>query len=156
MVEQMRLEVPYVNTADNEADFFTKPLCSKVFHAMRDVIMNVPESQRENGKALKAYLATRRSPSPWKDPTASESPEALWARLFAEYGGAELPDVSRVPDGTTQSVYWVDGSTIMRTSRAGVWDYALEDEPSSVHGGVLSSDVLSQDGAPHGLYAPVA
>merc|ERR1712086_43386 len=74
MVEQMRLEVPYVNTADNEADFFTKPLCSKVFHAMRDVIMNVPESQRENGKALKAYLATRRSPSPWKDPTASESP----------------------------------------------------------------------------------
>ena len=35
----------------------------------------------------------------------------------------------------------------------GVWDYSVseEAEPSSVHGGVLSSDVLSGDGAPHGL-----
>ena len=76
-----------------------------------------------------------------------------WARLFAEYGGASLPDVSLVPNGTTQSVYWVDGSTIVRVSRDGVWDYSVSDEgePSSVHGGVLSSDVLSRDGAPHGL-----
>ena len=64
-----------------------------------------------------------------------------------------LPDVSLVPDGTTQSVCWVDGSTIVRASRDEVWDYSVsgEDKPSSVHGGVLSSDVLSRDGAPHGL-----
>ena len=152
MVEQMRLEVPYVNTADNEADFFTKPLCSKVFHAMRDVIMNVPLSQRENDKSLKAYLATRRSPPKWVDPSewssASESPEALWERLFSEYGGASLPDASQVPDGTAQSVYWVDGSTIVRVNRNGVWGYRVDDEsvyaPGSVRGGhpVLSSDVL--------------
>jgi hypothetical protein len=41
-VENMQLVVPYVNTLDNMADFFTKPLDSKAFHAMRNVIMNVP------------------------------------------------------------------------------------------------------------------
>ena len=37
----MEISVPYVNTADNIADFFTKPLEPRVFRAMRDVIMNV-------------------------------------------------------------------------------------------------------------------
>ena len=42
LIERMELRVPYVNTADNIADFFTKPLEPRVFRAMRDVIMNVP------------------------------------------------------------------------------------------------------------------
>ena len=42
MVENMRLRVPYVNTVDNLADFFTKPLPARVFIQMRDTIMNVP------------------------------------------------------------------------------------------------------------------
>ena len=40
MVEAMELEVPFVRTDDNIADFFTKPLAGKKFHAMRRVIMN--------------------------------------------------------------------------------------------------------------------
>ena len=42
MVENERLRVPYVNTADNMADFFTKALPVKPFVAMRALIMNVP------------------------------------------------------------------------------------------------------------------
>ena len=41
-VERHQLRVPYVNTADNLAYFFTKPLAAKQFYAMRDQIMNVP------------------------------------------------------------------------------------------------------------------
>ena len=36
------IDVPYVRTVDNIADFFTKPLPAKVFYAMRDAIMNIP------------------------------------------------------------------------------------------------------------------
>ena len=45
LVEELRLTVPYVNTADNMADFFTKPLKNKMFYAMRDRIMNVCPTQ---------------------------------------------------------------------------------------------------------------
>ena len=38
-VENLKLTVPYVNTVDNLADFFTKPLVSKTFFRMRDRIM---------------------------------------------------------------------------------------------------------------------
>jgi hypothetical protein len=41
LVEDNRLVVPYVNTADNLADFFTKPLAAKVFYRLRNEIMNV-------------------------------------------------------------------------------------------------------------------
>ena len=44
MVENMKIRVPYVNTADNLADFFTKPLPARVFVPMRDAIMNCPMS----------------------------------------------------------------------------------------------------------------
>ena len=44
MVESMCISVPYVNTADNLADFFTKPLVPRTFLSMRDKIMNVPRS----------------------------------------------------------------------------------------------------------------
>ena len=33
--------VPFVRTADNLADFFTKPLSAKVFFPMRDTIMSL-------------------------------------------------------------------------------------------------------------------
>ena len=41
MVEENRVSVPYVNTADNMADFFTKPLKWDRFRLLRDRIMNV-------------------------------------------------------------------------------------------------------------------
>ena len=41
MVEKHRVSVPYVNTADNMADFFTKPLKWDRFRLLRDRIMNV-------------------------------------------------------------------------------------------------------------------
>ena len=40
MVENMEIEVPFVRTADNIADFFTKPFNASKFHAMRKIIMN--------------------------------------------------------------------------------------------------------------------
>ena len=40
-VENGEIVVPYVNTQDNEADFFTKPLEGKLFFELRDRIMNV-------------------------------------------------------------------------------------------------------------------
>ena len=43
-VERLEIRVPFVRTADNLADFFTKPLPSKQFFALRDIIMNVPSS----------------------------------------------------------------------------------------------------------------
>ena len=39
-VEENMIEVPYVRTVDNLADFFTKPLLGDVFIRMRDQIMN--------------------------------------------------------------------------------------------------------------------
>ena len=47
MVENMRIQVPYVNTVDNLADFFTKPLPARVFVPMRDTIMNYPAAAGE-------------------------------------------------------------------------------------------------------------
>ena len=43
-VENMQLRVPFVKTVDNLADFFTKPLTSKNFYRMRDILMNVPRA----------------------------------------------------------------------------------------------------------------
>ena len=41
LVEEHRITVPYVNTLDNMADFFTKSLPAKSFFKMRDHIMNI-------------------------------------------------------------------------------------------------------------------
>ena len=41
MVESGEIVVPYVNSEENLADFFTKPLTAKKFFTMRDRIMNV-------------------------------------------------------------------------------------------------------------------
>ena len=43
LVENGRIAVPYVKSIDNLADFFTKPLPSSVFTAMRDKVMNLKD-----------------------------------------------------------------------------------------------------------------
>ena len=40
MVEELEINVPYVKTDDNLADFLTKPLPPKRFHHLRSIIMN--------------------------------------------------------------------------------------------------------------------
>ena len=40
MVERGQLRVPFVGTADNLADFFTKPLKPARFFTLRNMIMN--------------------------------------------------------------------------------------------------------------------
>ena len=40
-VESHELSVPFVRSADNLADFFTKPLAAPAFFPMRDKIMNI-------------------------------------------------------------------------------------------------------------------
>ena len=40
--------MPFVATADNVADFFTKPLMGKEFFRMRDRVMNVAHSDRSS------------------------------------------------------------------------------------------------------------
>ena len=47
-VENGKLRVPFVPTKDNVADFFTKPLTGKTFFDMRDKVMNVRRSSRDN------------------------------------------------------------------------------------------------------------
>ena len=42
LVENHQITVPYVNTHDNLADFFTKPLPWRRFVELRNAIMNVP------------------------------------------------------------------------------------------------------------------
>ena len=62
-MENGRIRVPYVATANNMADFFTKPLPAKTFFRMRDAIMNLDaEAMKKegevvsNGDALAAQL----------------------------------------------------------------------------------------------------
>ena len=42
LVEEHVIRVPFVATADNVADFFTKALDAKSFFRFRNIIMNVP------------------------------------------------------------------------------------------------------------------
>ena len=41
MVEAFELQVPFVGTADNVSDFFTRALDAKTFFRFRNIIMNV-------------------------------------------------------------------------------------------------------------------
>ena len=43
MVESQEIVVPLVNTHDNDADFFTKPLAPKRFKFLRRKVMNLTE-----------------------------------------------------------------------------------------------------------------
>ena len=51
MVESFELEVPFVRTDDNIADFFTKPLSAAKFYDMRRKIMNEPSAERSASAA---------------------------------------------------------------------------------------------------------
>ena len=50
-VDGHQLSVPYVNTSDNLADFFTKPLEPKDFFRFRNIIMNWPSAQAKSARA---------------------------------------------------------------------------------------------------------
>ena len=51
MVEAFEIEVPFVDTANNIADFFTKPMkSSKQFYAFRRIIMNEGAERRRSGR----------------------------------------------------------------------------------------------------------
>ena len=59
-VEEGRMRVPFVRTAENMADFFTKPLPAKTFFFLRDRIMNVPASTKpDRPLAERAGTATK-------------------------------------------------------------------------------------------------
>ena len=51
LVERNQLCVPFVETAYNFADFFTKALPAKSFLYMRDRIMNIPAERVRDGSA---------------------------------------------------------------------------------------------------------
>ena len=64
MVEAFEIRVPRVATKDNWADFFTKPLASKEFMALRALIMNEPhvhdpESDESRGESLQRPTSVR-------------------------------------------------------------------------------------------------
>ena len=48
-VEDLRLHVPFIGTADNLADFFTKSLPARVFVPMRDRIMGNDPAAEHGG-----------------------------------------------------------------------------------------------------------
>ena len=48
MVEALEIVVPLVNTNDNDADFFTKPLPPKRFKCLRRRVMNLSRDDREH------------------------------------------------------------------------------------------------------------
>ena len=45
MVEALEIVVPLVNTKDNDADFFTKPLAPKRFKMLRRRVMNLSDAE---------------------------------------------------------------------------------------------------------------
>ena len=45
-VEELKIVVPFVRSADNQADLFTKPLSAPDFFRLRDLIMNTPAELR--------------------------------------------------------------------------------------------------------------
>ena len=47
LVESGELVVPFVNSADNIADLFTKPLPASKFYPLRNKVMNVPEQSSQ-------------------------------------------------------------------------------------------------------------
>jgi hypothetical protein len=81
LVEQQRLVVPYVNTVDNMADFFTKALTAAPFYSFRNKIMNVPPSDAlaARGKARALSRARRAARADTVAPLRSQrsaSPES--------------------------------------------------------------------------------
>ena len=59
MVENQELQVPFVPTAENPADFFTKPLDKKKFHYFRAKLMNESPVSRLSAAMVKALYSSR-------------------------------------------------------------------------------------------------
>ena len=57
-VERGEIRVPFVKTDANLADFFTKPLSSKRFFQLRDIIMNVPALSTRGDASLVEHEST--------------------------------------------------------------------------------------------------
>eukprot|EP00966_Prymnesium_polylepis_P204950 4748211-Prymnesium_polylepis.1 len=55
-VENLQIVVPFVASADNYADFFTKSLCPKAFFPMRNRIMNHDPGREPLQKAARPGL----------------------------------------------------------------------------------------------------
>ena len=73
MVEAFEIEVPFVRTEDNWADFFTKPFSSApAFFRMRAAIMNEPLTHG-SGASADALSVNRSSPATSDRGGASES-----------------------------------------------------------------------------------
>jgi len=80
-VEDGLIEVPYVNTIDNIADFFTKPIQGAAFFRMRDIIMNC---DARAAKALRAKaMLNPRCPDRAKAMLDPQWPEAMLSRAKA-------------------------------------------------------------------------
>ena len=56
-VENGSISVPYVNTLDNDADFFTKALSPGQFRFFRDRIMNISTEDARSAKSAARMLA---------------------------------------------------------------------------------------------------
>ena len=52
MVEAQEIVVPLVNTKDNDADFFTKPLPPKQFKHLRRRVMNLDNGETLSGPSI--------------------------------------------------------------------------------------------------------
>ena len=110
MVENGEIVVPYVQTDDNLADFFTKPLSAKKFFSLRDKIMNVPTQSRDaltlmgilspiTGGCCYSYVCSHRSRvsvfsyQNWVNPSAASAAAQAplgsqheWTRHSQEHG----------------------------------------------------------------------
>ena len=56
LVELGCIKVPYVATAENLADLFTKSLPSKRFFALRDKVMNVPPEHVSSANVARKHV----------------------------------------------------------------------------------------------------
>ena len=101
LVESFRVNVQFVRTTDNLADFFTKPLEAKPFFALRNVIMNVSRSAQNasgvpasaSGPVHGGVLRTERCASPTSVLSmtgGTEGESKLSQSCTADYVGSAL------------------------------------------------------------------
>jgi hypothetical protein len=88
MVEDFKIKVPFVRTADNWADFFTKAQPAKTFFAMRKVIMNGMSLIKLSGYPLLGWSEVRFLLG---SPSCSASLTALRGALLAPNPRTQCP-----------------------------------------------------------------
>ena len=91
LIEEKRHVVPYVNTTDNLADFFTKPLSANTFLTVRNAIVKTLTS-------LRAALLTRsRHAATNGRPLAGGGAYTLTRSRITVWGGVESRGYTAVP-----------------------------------------------------------